>query len=118
MTIAESAGSSSRAPARVAQLLRRPLLLALILGCAVSVLASGIFTLRLIVDGALSMAFGVELSAPHGGIFVLFAVDGVIGFFVALIAGMLVSAAAVIALRGIHVPGDAEVDEPVAAAAA
>ena len=57
MTIVESAVSSSRAPARVAQLLRRPLLLALILGCAVSVLASGRFTLRLIVDGALSMAF-------------------------------------------------------------
>ena len=57
MTIAELAGSSSRAPAGVAQLLRRPLLLALILGCAVAVLASGRFTLRLIVDGALSMAF-------------------------------------------------------------
>jgi len=57
MTIAEFAGSSSRAPAGVAQLLRRPLLLAFILGCAVSVLASGRFTLRLIVDGALSMAF-------------------------------------------------------------
>ena len=38
-------------------LLRRPLLLALALGLAVSVLASGRFTLRLIADGALSMAF-------------------------------------------------------------
>src|SRR5262245_34294713 len=57
MAIAESAGLSSRAPAGVAHLLRRPLLLALILGCAVSVFASGRFTLRLIVDGALSMAF-------------------------------------------------------------
>jgi PTS system fructose-specific IIC component len=70
------------------------------------------------VTGALSMAFGVELSAPHGGIFVLFAVDGVIGFFFALIAGTLVAAAAVIALKGIRVPGEAEVDEPLAAAAA
>jgi PTS system fructose-specific IIC component len=69
------------------------------------------------VTGALSMAFGVELSAPHGGIFVLFAVDGVLGFFVALIAGMLVAAAAVIALKGIHVPGEVEADEPVPAAA-
>ena len=38
-------------------LLRRPLLLAFALGSAVSVLASGRFTLRLILDGALSMAF-------------------------------------------------------------
>jgi PTS system fructose-specific IIC component len=70
------------------------------------------------VTGALSMTFGVELSAPHGGIFVLFAVDGVLGFFIALIAGTLVAAAAVIALKRIHVPGDEEAEqavEPVAA---
>ena len=41
----------------MALLLRRPLLVAFVLGCAVSVLASGRFTLRLIVDGSLSMAF-------------------------------------------------------------
>ena len=38
-------------------LLRRPLLLAFILGCGVSLLASGRFTLRLIADGILSFAF-------------------------------------------------------------
>jgi hypothetical protein len=38
-------------------LLRRPLLLAFVLGCGVSMLASGRFTLRLIVDGTLSFAF-------------------------------------------------------------
>jgi hypothetical protein len=38
-------------------LLRRPFLVAFVLGCGVSVLASGRFTLRLIVDGTLSMAF-------------------------------------------------------------
>jgi len=38
-------------------LLRRPLLLAFLLGCGVSMLASGRFTLRLIVDGTLSFAF-------------------------------------------------------------
>jgi hypothetical protein len=38
-------------------LLRRPLLLLLVLGFAVSLFASGRFTLRLIVDGALSFAF-------------------------------------------------------------
>ena len=36
---------------------RRPLLLAFVLGCGVSMLASGRFTLRLIVDGTLSFAF-------------------------------------------------------------
>ena len=36
---------------------RRPLLLAFTLGCGVSMLASGRFTLRLVVDGALSFAF-------------------------------------------------------------
>jgi hypothetical protein len=38
-------------------LLRRPLLLAFVLGCGVSMLASGRFTLRLIVDGTISFAF-------------------------------------------------------------
>ena len=38
-------------------LLRRPLFLALLLGFGVSVLGSGRFTLRLIVDGTLSFAF-------------------------------------------------------------
>jgi hypothetical protein len=36
---------------------RRPLLLAFLLGCGVSMLASGRFTLRLIVDGTVSFAF-------------------------------------------------------------
>ena len=42
---------------RLIILLRRPLLLAFVLGCGVSILASGRFTLRLIVDGTLSFAF-------------------------------------------------------------
>jgi hypothetical protein len=42
---------------RVIILGRRPLLLAFLLGCSVSMLASGRFTLRLIVDGTLSFAF-------------------------------------------------------------
>jgi PTS system fructose-specific IIC component len=56
------------------------------------------------VTGALSMAMGVQLSAPHGGIFVLFAVDGVFGFFLALIAGTLVAAAAVVTAKSYHRP--------------
>ncbi|MBU2073851.1 MAG: fructose-specific PTS transporter subunit EIIC [Actinobacteria bacterium] len=51
------------------------------------------------VTGGLSQAFDVSLRAPHGGIFVLFAVDGVVGFMVALAAGVLVATAAVLALK-------------------
>ncbi len=53
------------------------------------------------VTGGLAEALDVSLRAPHGGIFVLFAVDGVLGFFVALIAGTVVAAAAVIALKSV-----------------
>ena len=51
------------------------------------------------VTGGLSQLFDVSLRAPHGGIFVLFAVDGVLGFVIALLAGVVVAAAAVIALK-------------------
>ena len=53
------------------------------------------------VTGGLSMAMEVSVRAPHGGIFVLFAVDNVIGFAVALAAGVAVAAATVIALTTI-----------------
>jgi PTS system fructose-specific IIC component len=51
------------------------------------------------VTGGLSMAMDVGIRAPHGGIFVLFAVDGVLGYFVALAAGVAVAAIAVITLK-------------------
>ena len=51
------------------------------------------------VTGALSMGLDVSLRAPHGGIFVLFAVGNVVGFLIALVAGVLVSAALVVALK-------------------
>jgi PTS system fructose-specific IIC component len=54
------------------------------------------------VAGGLSELFGVQLLAPHGGIFVLFAVDGVLGFLVALVAGMVVAAALVVLLKGLR----------------
>ena len=63
------------------------------------------------VTGGLSQAFDVSLRAPHGGIFVLFAVDGVLGFFIALVAGVLVAAASVILLKSI---GRTPVEEPAA----
>lgn len=55
------------------------------------------------VTGGLSQAFDVGVRAPHGGIFVLFAVDGVAGFLIALAAGVAVGAAAVIALKSLTV---------------
>ncbi|HEY7044868.1 MAG TPA: fructose-specific PTS transporter subunit EIIC [Nocardioidaceae bacterium] len=69
------------------------------------------------ITGGLSEAFAVELSAPHGGIFVLFAVDGVFWFLVALAAGVIAAAATVIALKTAHrstkeVRADAEAPVP------
>ena len=51
------------------------------------------------VTGGLAEAVGVTLRAPHGGIFVLFAVGNILGFLIALAAGVLVAAAAVVALK-------------------
>ena len=51
------------------------------------------------VAGGLSEAFDVGVRAPHGGIFVLFAVINIGGYFIALISGVVVGAFAVIALK-------------------
>ncbi|GAB2533459.1 PTS fructose transporter subunit IIABC [Brachybacterium huguangmaarense] len=51
------------------------------------------------VTGALIMALGVGSKAPHGGIFVAFAIDPVLGFIVAILAGTLVAAALVTVLK-------------------
>lgn len=51
------------------------------------------------VTGALSMAFGAASRAPHGGVFVFFAIDNVLGWFVAVIAGAIVGAVLVSALK-------------------
>ncbi|WP_405375748.1 MULTISPECIES: fructose-specific PTS transporter subunit EIIC [unclassified Microbacterium] len=51
------------------------------------------------VTGALSMWFGVTSFAPHGGIFVLFAIAPVWGFVVALVAGTVVSALLLVVLK-------------------
>ncbi|WES65178.1 fructose-specific PTS transporter subunit EIIC [Microbacter sp. GSS18] len=51
------------------------------------------------VTGALSMAFGVGSLAPHGGIFVFFAIEPIWGFLVALAAGTVVTALVVVALK-------------------
>lgn len=53
------------------------------------------------VTGGLAMAMDVSVRAPHGGIFVLFAVDGVLGYLIALVAGVVVGAAVVIVVKSL-----------------
>jgi len=53
------------------------------------------------VTGALVMAFGVGSQAPHGGIFVAFAISPVWGFVLALLVGTVVAAALVTLLKEI-----------------
>ena len=51
------------------------------------------------VTGALSMAMHVGSRAPHGGVFVFFAIENFLGFVLAILAGMVVSAALVVVLK-------------------
>ncbi|WP_029067960.1 PTS fructose transporter subunit IIC [Jonesia quinghaiensis] len=54
------------------------------------------------VTGALSMAFGVTLVAPHGGVWVLPLIGNPIGFLISIIAGVLVAALIVVVLKEIR----------------
>ena len=51
------------------------------------------------VTGAISMALSVGSRAPHGGVFVFFAIDPFWGYLVAIAAGVVVSTAAVLAVK-------------------
>lgn len=51
--------------------------------------------------GALSMAFSVESYAPHGGIFVIFAINPIWGYFVSILAGVVMSTIAVVIAKSI-----------------
>lgn len=51
------------------------------------------------VTGGMVMAFDVTLKAPHGGIFVFFAIGNLLWFLVALAAGTVVAALAVITAK-------------------
>ncbi|MGP5089354.1 PTS fructose transporter subunit IIABC [Brachybacterium tyrofermentans] len=51
------------------------------------------------VTGALIMALGVGSQAPHGGIFVAFAISPIWGFILAILAGTVVAAAVVTLLK-------------------
>ncbi|BDB60248.1 MAG: fructose-specific PTS transporter subunit EIIC [Rhodococcus sp. (in: high G+C Gram-positive bacteria)] len=71
------------------------------------------------VTGGIVMATGVTLTAPHGGLFVLFAMDRVVWFLIALAAGTVVAALAVSIAKSITRPAREAADEtnpePVAA---
>ena len=53
------------------------------------------------VTGAMSMGLDVSVRAPHGGIFVLFAVGNVVGYILSLVVGTLVGGALVVAAKSI-----------------
>jgi fructose PTS system EIIBC or EIIC component len=61
--------------------------------------------------GAIVAAAGVELRAPHGGIFVLFAITGIVMFVLAIIAGMVVGGLAVTVAKSIGRPKVEDVPE-------
>ena len=51
------------------------------------------------VTGAMVMSFGNTLQAPHGGIWVLPLIGSPLTYFVAIVVGTVVTAAAVIAAK-------------------
>ncbi|WP_262107734.1 fructose-specific PTS transporter subunit EIIC [Arthrobacter sp. Marseille-P9274] len=51
------------------------------------------------VTGAICMATGVTSQAPHGGLFVFFAIGNLLMFIVAIVVGTIISALAVVALK-------------------
>jgi PTS system fructose-specific IIC component len=69
------------------------------------------------VTGALIMAFDVTLKAPHGGIFVFFAIGNLLWFLVALAAGTVAGALAVIAAKEFIKPSVSAEETPALAAA-
>ncbi|KQU53830.1 PTS lactose transporter subunit IIC [Rhodococcus sp. Leaf278] len=70
------------------------------------------------VTGAMIMGFNVTLSAPHGGIFVFFAIGNLIWFIVSLAVGTIVSAFLVVSakqfIKGKNAPTEAEIDPALA----
>ena len=69
------------------------------------------------ITGALIMAFDVTLKAPHGGIFVFFAIGNLLWFLVALAVGTAAGAAAVIAAKQFAKPSVKVDQTPVMATA-
>ena len=72
------------------------------------------------LTGAMTMAMHVGSRAPHGGVFVAFAITNFAGFLLAILVGAAVSTALVILLKGLgrNKDGkDAAEAQPAAAAA-
>ncbi|MFI8631800.1 fructose-specific PTS transporter subunit EIIC [Microbacterium sp. NPDC077663] len=70
------------------------------------------------VTGALSMAFAVTSRAPHGGVFVFFAIDNFWLWLVAIAAGTIVSAVSVVLLKRFVRRRPVEADVPAVAVTA
>jgi PTS system fructose-specific IIC component len=51
------------------------------------------------VTGGMTMAFSVTSQAPHGGVFVFFAIDSFLLFLLSVVVGTIISAALVLALK-------------------
>ncbi|MBG0854597.1 PTS sugar transporter subunit IIA [Streptomyces spinoverrucosus] len=67
------------------------------------------------VTGALTMAFGSTLRAPHGGIWVTFLIGKPLLYLLAIAAGTAVTAGLVIVLKGLRKPAPGATEpEPVA----
>ena len=60
------------------------------------------------VAGAICMGTGVTSQAPHGGIFVFFAIGNVLMFIVAILAGMVAAGLIYVALKRLTTPKRAE----------
>ena len=71
------------------------------------------------ITGAMTMAMHVGSRAPHGGVFVAFAITNFGGFLLAILAGTVVSTALVIVLKGLgrNADGTKGVEAQTAAAA-
>lgn len=69
------------------------------------------------VTGALCMATGVTSRAPHGGIFVSFAIGHLLWFIIAILVGSVAGAVAVIAAKEFVKPSVKAEDTPALAAA-
>ena len=68
------------------------------------------------VTGGLSMMWGVTSKAPHGGVFVFFAIDNFLLFVLSIVIGTVISAFAVVGLKR-YVGRKPKVDEAALAAA-
>jgi PTS system fructose-specific IIC component len=71
------------------------------------------------ITGALTMAFGITSRAPHGGIFVFFAINNPIAWILSILIGAAVTGFVLVGLKRFVGPRSAQpVDEPAVASSA